>query len=87
MYVYFSDKENRYAQQVQQRATSVAMARPSISEADAIAILVELIKHHRIALDDILALPEIKNRGLSPMAICHFLEQHGLVKKTLDTKR
>ena len=87
VYVYFSDKENRYAQQVQQRATSIAMARPSISEADAIAILVALIKHHRIALDDILALPEIKNRGLSPMTIRHFLEEHGLVKKTLDTKR
>jgi hypothetical protein len=87
VYVYFSDQEDRYARQVQQRASSAAMARSSISEANAITILVALIKHHRITLDDILALPEINNTGLSPLAIRHFLEQHGLVKKTLDTKR
>jgi hypothetical protein len=86
VYVYFSGEESRYAQQVQQRATSLAMAQPSLAEADAIAILVALIKHHRIALEDILDLPDIKNRGVSPMVIRRFLEQHGLVKKTLDTK-
>jgi hypothetical protein len=87
VYVYFSDNEQRYTQQVQERTAFVAMARPSISEGDAIAILVALIKHHRITLEDILALPEIKTRGLSPMDIRTFLDHHGFVKKTLDTKR
>lgn len=85
VYVYFSADEHRYKDQSQRRASSLETA--SITEADAIAILVALIKTHGITPEQIMALPQVKARRLSWAAIEKFLHHHDLLKRTLDTMR
>ncbi len=83
VYVYFSADERKYKEQTQMRLSSSA----SLSQADVILILVALIKKHGITVEQIKALPQIRARRLSSMAIENFLQHHGLLKKTLATKR
>jgi hypothetical protein len=87
VFVYFSDTNSVYERQVQQRTSIVRrQAVVTISESEAIMILVAIIKHHGISLNEILALPEIKNSKMTGPAIQGFLEYHGLVKKTPDSQ-
>jgi hypothetical protein len=87
VYVYFSDNPDTYKHQTQNRLAGIPVARRRIAEADAVAILVGLIKHHDISIEDIMALPEIKAKNLSALVIREFLEHHGLLKKIPHTKR
>ena len=86
VYVYFSDDVARYKQQAVRRLEEIALGE-SISDADAIVILVALINHHEITIDHIVSLPEVKGKGLQSTAIENYLRQHGLGKKTLHSKR
>jgi hypothetical protein len=86
VYVYFSNDPGKYTQQMSNRMTALPHTVQPLSDADAIMILVALIKHHNITIKDIMALPEVKARGLSCFIIREFLEHHGLLKKTLDTR-
>ena len=86
VYVYFSDDEARYKQQVASRLETIALGEV-ISDADAVVILVALLNHHDITVDHIARLPEVKARNLSTPAIDNYLRQHGLGKKTLRSKR
>lgn len=83
VYVYFSADERQYKDQTQMRLSSSA----SLSQADVILILVALIKKHGITVEQIKALPQVRARRLSSTAIENFLQHHGLLKKTPDTKR
>ena len=80
VYVYFSDHPDVYKQQVQRRSLT-PVARASLSDADAVMILVAVIKHHGISMKDILTLPEIKKKRVSETALHDFLQAHGLLKK------
>lgn len=86
VYVYYSDDADGYPQQVQNRIRSQVDDSQGISDMDAIVILVALIQHHHIGVEEILALPDLQGRGLSRRRIEVFLESHGLVKKTPATK-
>lgn len=82
VYVYFSEDPSVYERQMRERRTIVY--RPSvvaISNAEAVMILVAIIKHHGISAEQILALPEIKKSKMKLKAIQGFLEHHGLEKK------
>ncbi|EKD35650.1 MAG: hypothetical protein ACD_75C01827G0002 [uncultured bacterium] len=86
VYVYFADDPAVYERQVQQRSSLVC--RPaviSISDPEAIMILVAIIRHHDITAEEILVLPEIKKSKMELLAIQGFLECHGLGKKTPDS--
>ena len=87
VYIHFSDQPGKHKQQVQKRITALVQVikKDTITEGDAIIILVAIIKHHGIGLEDILALPEIKKSRLSRSAIHNFMESHGLLKKIPDT--
>jgi hypothetical protein len=88
VYAYFSDQSERYDQQIQSRSTAISsFSEPSFSDVDAVVILVALIKHPEISVEDILALPEIKRKKYSPVSIRRFLESHDLLKKTPDTRQ
>lgn len=87
VFIYFSDDPDRYKQQFENRLAELAADSGPISDAEAVMILAALIKRQGIAVDEILALPEIKNRKISPLAISQFMENHGLVKKTSAAKR
>jgi hypothetical protein len=86
VYVYFSDVPQTYQNQIKHRAAKnhIGMHPRRLSKQDAVIILASIIRHHGIGLEDILALPEIKQRALSSMAIQDFMETHGLLKKTPD---
>jgi hypothetical protein len=87
VYVYFADDAEVYERQVQQRRSFIH--RPSlvsITDPEAVIILVAIIKHHGISAEDILALPEIKKSKMKLRAIQCFLEYHRLVKKIPNLK-
>lgn len=87
VFIYFSDDPDRYKQQLENRLAELAADAGPISDAEAVMILAALIKRQGIAIDEILALPEIKNRKIAPLAVGRFMERHGLVKKTPAAKR
>jgi hypothetical protein len=87
VYVYFADDASVYEKQVQQRRSIIRRpALVTISDPEAVMILVAIIRHHGISAEDIIALPEIKKSKIKLAAIQGFLEYHGLVKKILDSR-
>ena len=86
VYVYFSEDIPVYEKQVRQRKSIVCrQAVVTITDAEAIMILVALIWHHGISAEELLSLPEIKKSKMKLAAIQGFLECHGLEKKILDS--
>lgn len=82
VYVYFSDDTSVYERQIQQRSSFVCrQAIITISDSEAIIILVAIIKNYGISAEEILALPEIKKSKMKLTAVQGFLEYYGLVKK------
>lgn len=81
VYVYFSDDEAKYSEQTAKRLEAVVLGE-SINDADAIVILVALIKHHGFSADHLAGLPEVRARALTVSAVDSYLKQHGLEKKT-----
>ena len=86
VYVYFSKDDDTYNQQVQNRLQTIDRT-VQITDADAVVILVALIKQPDISLDDLAQLPDLKGKAFSPAVIRTFLEHHDLLKKTLDIRR
>lgn len=85
VFVYFSDSPDIYKRQLQHRLEALKLSE-NITDTDAIDILVAIIKHHEITIEELAHLPEIKGRFSLP-AIRDFMDRHGLLKKTLDTNR
>lgn len=86
VYVYFSEDPSVYVRQVQERRAIVY--RPGIvpiTDAEAVMILVAIIKYHGISAEKILSLPEIEMSKMELEAVQGFLEYHGLQKKIPDS--
>jgi hypothetical protein len=82
VYVYFSDDTTVYERQVQQRTALICQsAIVTISDPEAIMILVAIIRNHCITAEEIHALPEIKKNNIKLAAIQGFMESHELKKK------
>lgn len=86
VYVYYSDDVDKYKQQIQNRSKGLIFTSNRLSDADAIVVLAALIKHHGISVDNIMQLPEVRDRDLSAVVIREFLERHDLLKKTPITE-
>lgn len=88
VYVYFADNDLLYERQQRLRCSIIRQRTLfSITDPEAILILVAIIKHHGISIQDILALPEIKKSKMKFADIQGFLEYHGLVKKIPVSRR
>ena len=87
VFIYFSAEPDQYHQQVKRRGAALSFPVKRLTDSQAITILIALIKHHDITVEDIVALPEVKAGKLSFQIIQGFLEYHGLQKKILDTRR
>jgi len=87
VYIYFSEDPDRYKQQLQGRLNRLEPPDKLFTDADSVVILTALIKHHDIGMEDIMALPEVRERKFSPAVIGDFMDRHGLLKKTPITKR
>jgi len=87
VFVYFCDNGELHKKQVQQRSLIVCRsAMVTISDSEAVMILVAVIRHHGISAEEILALPEIKKSKMKSANIQGFMEYHGLLKKMPDFK-
>ena len=87
VYVYFSDDAAVCERQVQKRTALICrVAVVTISDPEAVMILVAIIRNHGISAEEILALPEIKKINIKLTAIQGFLKYHGLEKKTPDSQ-
>jgi hypothetical protein len=56
------------------------------SDPEAVMILVAIIRHHGISMEEILTLSEIRKSKMDRDAVQGFLEIHGLVKKNPDLR-
>ena len=85
VFIYFSDFDEIYEKQLQGR-TAVAgrSAIETLSDPEAVLILVALIRQYGISAEEMLALPEIKKSKITLSAVNGFMAYHGLLKKTLD---
>jgi len=85
VFIYFSDVDEVYEKQLQER-TSVAArsAIVTLSDPEAVLVLVAVIRQHGISAEEILALPEIKKSKITLSAVKGFMAYHGLLKKTPD---
>lgn len=87
VFVYFSDNSEVLEKQVQQRNSLISRSEMvTISDSEAVMILVAVIRHHDIAAEEILTLPEIKKSKMKLINIQGFMEYHGLLKKMPDFK-
>lgn len=87
VFVYFSDNDDVHEKQVQQRRSLICRpAVVTITDPEAVMILVAIIRHHGISAEEIWVLPEIKRSKMKLVNIQGFLEYHGLVKKTPDSR-
>jgi hypothetical protein len=87
VFVYFSDNDEVHEKQVRQRNSLFRRsAIVTISDPEAVMILVSIIRHHDIAVEEILTLPEIRKSKMKPLNIQGFMEYHGLLKKMPDFK-
>ncbi len=84
VYVYFSDGETAYAEQLRRRtSTSRPSVAGTISEREAIVILTALVKRRGITAEEIAELPEVRKRNMKLADIRNFLRSHGLEKNCL----
>lgn len=85
-FVYFSERAEIYSLQKYTLASGRQEAgRPTDQEA--VMILVELLKHPGIGIEELAARVSTPSRWIAPEAVRVFLERHDLVKKTSDTRR
>jgi len=81
-FVYFSSDPTIYEQQKAQRLTMTRSAKQP-SEIEAIAILVETVKHPELNSDQLCARLKAQNYDITPEAVLNLYASHGLgVKKT-----
>ena len=87
VFVYFSDAISVYEEQYRNRCSVVVQQTAArIADAEAIMMLVAVIRHHGISAEEILALPEMKTIKMKPTVIQSFFEYHGLEKKIPDSQ-
>jgi hypothetical protein len=85
VFVYFSDVDYIFEKQVNQRSSHICRsAIVTISDTEAILILVAIIRQHGISAEEIAALSEIKKSGIKLDKIKGFMEYHSLLKKIPD---
>ncbi|MFO7750320.1 MAG: hypothetical protein R6V54_09545, partial [Desulfobacteraceae bacterium] len=58
----------------------------TLSDPEAILILVAIIREHGISAEEIAGLPEVKKSKIKLSTIQSFMAYHGLLKKTPDSR-
>lgn len=86
-FIYLSDSPDIYNRQKQRWTLSCQEGIDFPTDTEAIVILVQMIKHPDIGIDQLSNKVSRQGKRVPPDAIRRFLEFHHLLKKTLDTKR
>ncbi len=82
-FIYFSDNNDIYIKQKMEREL-LGDNRRVLSDADAVVILVQYIKHTDISIEGLVKMVASEGRTFEPMVIRNFLRRHDLLKKTED---
>ena len=85
-FIYLSDHPQIYSRQKQTRA-SRQRAVGFLSDSEAVKILVELIKHPDIGIEQLAAKVSKPGKQIDPAMVRRFLRFHDLLKKTSATGR
>ena len=85
-FVYFSDSAEVYDRQKHQRMASNHSNINFPTDAEAVVILVQLIKHPNISIERLVLKVGQVSKQIEAEAIKRFLHFHGLLKKTSDIK-
>lgn len=80
-FVYLSDRPEIYGRQKRRWVTTSLP-----TDAQAVVILVQLIKHPEIDIEQLASQLSEQGQSVEPAAIKGFLQLHDLLKKTSDTK-
>ncbi len=86
-FIYLADSPDIYNRQKQRWTLSRQEGIDFPTDSEAIVILVQMIKHPGIGIDQLSDKVSRQGKRVHPDAIRRFLEFHDLLKKTLDTKR
>lgn len=86
-FVYFSSDKPVMAEQRQKRQEQSTTPLGLPTEAEAVVVLVERIKHPEASIEDLSVLLRKKGYRFSVGELCDFLRHHGLLKKTPDMPR
>jgi len=86
-YIYLSDSLDIYNRQKQRLTLNHQEGIDFPTDSEAIVILVQMIKHPDIGIDQLSDKVSRQGKRVHPDAVRRFLEFHDLLKKTLDTKR
>jgi len=84
-FIYLSDDNDIYIKQKMERAL-LGDDRKVLSDADAVVLLVQYIKHPDISIERLAKMVALEGRIFEPAVIRGFLEQHDLLKKAEDTQ-
>ncbi|MDA3812239.1 MAG: hypothetical protein PF518_18120 [Spirochaetaceae bacterium] len=84
--VYFSSSENVYMQQKQNRFPPKPATKKLPADAQAIMILVELIRHPEMSIDELSAQLQRKGHTVETGNITALFKKHGIDKKKQNTK-
>ena len=85
-FVYFSDNPAIYKRQKQQWALNRQSNINWPTDAEAVVILVQLIKHPGISLEQLTAKVALQGQRIASEVLGSFLQRHGLLKKNSDIK-
>jgi hypothetical protein len=80
-FIYFSDNPAIYKRQKQQWALNRQSNINWPTDAEAVVILVQLIKHPCISLEQLAAKVAPQGQRITPEVLGSFLQRHGLLKK------
>ena len=85
-FVYFSEQSKIYS--LQKYALASGRQTDDVpTDQEAVMILVELIKHPGIVIEQLADRVSKQGRWIAPATVGAFLESHDLVKKTVDTQQ
>ncbi len=82
VFIYYSDDPLQKERQIMNRVVPTNRVFESLTESEAIIILVALIKRQALTTEQLIALPDVQKNKIAINSINVFLEQHGLLKKT-----
>lgn len=87
-FIYFSPAEECSIRQKQNRQETIDRSKDTKlpTDAQAIVILVEWIKHPKLSIEELSNRLSKKGHTIKPQIICSFFKYHGLLKKIQDTQ-
>ena len=86
-YIYFAGSPENVTRQKRKRALRRSGAFDNLTDAEAVVLLVELIKHPGVDIRQLTAKVQEKGRPVDTTIVQKFLESHDLLKKIPATRR